>query len=179
MSVYTICARLHCFKIFWYWSISFKSKHDAVILYGSVVKCLTCNPEILSVSHTGSLGFSWGVSMGKTLQSPRTWIMQAVAAKHLKYCWKLHKTPFNQSINKRLFYLIIQSLVREKCIFEIHSQWNLPWYIASKIYVTPFCYSTTWLCKIVLYARSLKRGKDMINMLVISLLLPFIMSLFS
>ena len=37
---------------------------------GSVVKCLTHNPGVLSSSHTGSSGFFVGVSLGKTLQSP-------------------------------------------------------------------------------------------------------------
>ena len=53
-----------------------------------------------------SLGFVVGVSLDKTLQSPslvlvkprKTWIMWAVAVIWLKYCWKRHKTPFNQSV---------------------------------------------------------------------------------
>ena len=36
----------------------------------SVVKCLTCNPEILDSSRTGSSVFFVGVSLGKTRESP-------------------------------------------------------------------------------------------------------------
>ena len=39
------------------------------VLYGSVVKCLTCNLGTLGSTHTGSSGTSMGVSLGKTLHS--------------------------------------------------------------------------------------------------------------
>ena len=37
---------------------------------GSVVMCLTRNPEVLGLSRTGSSGFFVGVSLDKMLQSP-------------------------------------------------------------------------------------------------------------
>ena len=37
---------------------------------GSVVKCLTRSPTVLSSTRNGSFGFFRGVSLGKTLQSP-------------------------------------------------------------------------------------------------------------
>ena len=37
------------------------------VLRGSVVECLTCSPEVLGLSCTGSSGFVMGVSLGKTL----------------------------------------------------------------------------------------------------------------
>ena len=40
------------------------------VLRGSVANCLTPNPGVLGLSHTGSSGFFVGVSLGKTLQSP-------------------------------------------------------------------------------------------------------------
>ena len=37
---------------------------------GSVVNCLTGNPGVLGLNHTGFSGFFIGVSLGNTLQSP-------------------------------------------------------------------------------------------------------------
>ena len=45
------------------------AKNGCGVLYGSMVKCLTRNPEVLGSSHTGSSGFFVGVSLGKTLQN--------------------------------------------------------------------------------------------------------------
>ena len=41
-----------------------------LVLRGSVVKSLTCNPGILGLSRTGSSEFFLVVSLGKTLQNP-------------------------------------------------------------------------------------------------------------
>ena len=44
--------------------------HLGPVLHNSVVKCLTCNPEVLDSSHTGYSGFFVRVSLGEILQSP-------------------------------------------------------------------------------------------------------------
>ena len=40
------------------------------VLRGSVVKCLSQNPEVLRLSCTGPSGFFVGVSFSKTIQCP-------------------------------------------------------------------------------------------------------------
>ena len=55
---------------------SFLREHS-VVLRGSVVKCLTRNPEVLGSSRSGSSGFFVGVSLGETLQSPSLVLVKA------------------------------------------------------------------------------------------------------
>ena len=49
---------------------------EAMVMRGSVVKCLTHNPGVQGLSRIGYLWFLVGVSMGKTLQSPSLVLMK-------------------------------------------------------------------------------------------------------
>ena len=69
----------------------------------SVVKCLTRNPGVLGSSRTGYSGFFRGSVLGQDTSEPSLVLvkprkdMNNVAVTWLKYCWKWHKTTFNQS----------------------------------------------------------------------------------
>ena len=74
------------------------------VLYGSAVRCLTCNPGSWVRATWDPQSFSWEWPWARHFRAPalywwnpgKTWKMWAVAVIWLKYCWKRHKTPFNQ-----------------------------------------------------------------------------------
>ena len=78
------------------------------VLHGSEEKCLTSNPGILGLSHTGSSGFFHGNVLGQDTSEPSLALVKPRKdMNNVSCCHDMPeillkaacKTPFNQSIN--------------------------------------------------------------------------------
>ena len=93
-----------------------QAPHVFKVLLGPVVKCLTRNPGVLGLSHTGSSGFFCGSVLGQETSKPSLVLVKPRKDVNNVSCrpdmteillkdW--HKTPFNQSTPCFYIYLIV------------------------------------------------------------------------